>query len=327
MAGKGEKGIIRERMETEMKHGMKILFGVLLCVGLLCVPGKSASADAVVSGEDTSYDRYIAFGQDLKASEKQKVLQEFGISESDLSNYKTIEITNQEEHDYLGDYIDSKVIGTRALSSVMIVKTEAGSGIQVETKNITYCTSGMYCNALVTAGLEDAQVTVVGPFGISGTSAMVGAMKAYSVMTGKDISESTMDAATDELVTTAELADTIGDSEKVEQLVAAVKQKVFSDNLTTRDDIKDAINASANALDLNLSEDDVNKITDMMEKVSKVDVDVDAIKEQAKDIYNKLKDSGIDFSKVDTEGLTEKVGGFFSNIFNAVKDFFSGLFG
>ena len=63
--------------------------------------------------------------------------------------------------------------------------------------------------------LEDAQVTVVGPFGISGTSALVGAMKAYSVMTGKDISESTMDAATDELVTTAELADSIGDSEKV----------------------------------------------------------------------------------------------------------------
>lgn len=137
--------------------------------------GKIASADAVVSGEDTSYDRYIAFGQDLKASEKQKVLQQFGINESDLSDYKTIEITNQEEHDYLGDYIDAKVIGSRALSSVMIVKTEKGSGIQVETKNITYCTSGMYCNALVTAGLEDAQVTVVGPFGISGTSALVGA--------------------------------------------------------------------------------------------------------------------------------------------------------
>ena len=235
-----------------MKQGMKIIFGALLGVLLLGVPVRSASADAVVSGEDTSYDRYIAFGQDLKASEKQKVLQQFGINESDLSDYKTIEITNQEEHDYLGDYIDAKVIGSRALSSVMIVKTEKGSGIQVETKNITYCTSGMYCNALVTAGLEDAQVTVVGPFGISGTSALVGAMKAYSVMTGKDISESTMDAATDELVTPAELADSIGDSEKVAQLVAAV---------------------------------------------------------------------------VDTEGLSEKVGGFFSNIFDAIKDFFTGLFG
>ena len=161
-----------------MKQGMKIIFGALLGVLLLGVPVRSASADAVVSGEDTSYDRYIAFGQALKASEKQKVLQQFGINESDLSDYKTIEITNQEEHDYLGDYIDAKVIGSRALSSVMIVKTEKGSGIQVETKNITYCTSGMYCNALVTAGLEDAQVTVVGPFGISGTSALVGAMKA-----------------------------------------------------------------------------------------------------------------------------------------------------
>ncbi len=310
-----------------MKQTFKILCGILICISIVSFTAKTASADAVINDEDTSYDRYIAFGQDLKASEKQKVLQGFGISESDLSNYKTIEITNQEEHDYLGDYIDSKVIGSRALSSVMVVKTEKGSGIQVETKNITYCTSGMYCNALVTAGLEDAQVTVVGPFGISGTSALVGAMKAYSVMTGKEISESTMDAATDELVTTAELADTIGDSEKVEQLVAAVKQKVFADNLTTKDDIHDAVQASANALDLNLSDDDVNKITDMMEKVSKVDVDVDAIKEQAKDIYNKLKDSGIDFSKVDTQGLADKVGNFFSNIFDAVKDFFTGLFG
>lgn len=310
-----------------MKQTFKILCGILICISIVSFTAKTASADAVINDEDTSYDRYIAFGQDLKASEKQKVLQGFGISESDLSNYKTIEITNQEEHDYLGDYIDSKVIGSRALSSVMVVKTEKGSGIQVETKNITYCTSGMYCNALVTAGLEDAQVTVVGPFGISGTSALVGAMKAYSVMTGKEISESTMDAATDELVTTAELADTIGDSEKVEQLVAAVKQKVFADNLTTKDDIHDAVQASANALDLNLSDDDVNKITDMMEKVSKVDVDVDAIKEQAKDIYNKLKDSGIDFSKVDTQGLSDKVGNFFSNIFDAVKDFFTGLFG
>ena len=52
-----------------MKQGMKIIFGALLGVLLLGVPVKSASADAVVSGEDTSYDRYIAFGQDLKASE------------------------------------------------------------------------------------------------------------------------------------------------------------------------------------------------------------------------------------------------------------------
>ena len=62
-------------------------------------------------------------------------------------------------------------------------------------------------------------------------------------------------------------------------------------------------------------------------KVSKVDIDVDAITEQASDIYNKLKDKGIDLSDVDTEGLLDKVGGFFANIFEAIVDFFKGLFG
>lgn len=310
-----------------MKNKISLLLCGVLLLGSICLPAMQVSADAVVEDEAAGYDRYIAFGQDLKANEKKKVLEGFGISESDLGNYKTIEITNQEEHDYLGEYIDAKVIGSRALSSVMVVKKEAGSGITVETTNINYCTSGMYCNALVTAGLEDAQVTVVGPFQISGTSALVGAMKAYSVMTGEKISESTMDAATDELVTTAELADSIGDTEKVEQLVAAVKQQVFEKQLSTTADIRNAVESSAKALGLNLSEEDINNITDMMEKVSKVDVDVDAIKSQAADIYNKLKESGIDFSDVDTKGLSEKVGNFFSNIFNAVKDFFSGLFG
>ena len=103
-------------------------------------------------------------------------------------------------------------------------------------------------------------------------------------MTGKDISESTMDAATDELCRRRQSWQTpLVIPEKVEQLVAAVTEGVF-DNLTTRDDISDSINASANALDLNPSEDDVNKITDMMEKVSGVMLMLDAIMEQAKDI-------------------------------------------
>lgn len=318
---------MKNTLFSHTKKGMGFLLSGVLALGLALAPAGNVSADAVVDGEDTSYERYIAFGQDLKAGEKQKVLDGFGITEADLGNYMTIEITNKEEHDYLGEYIASNVIGTRALSSVMVVKTEKGSGIQVSTKNISYCTSGMYCNALVTAGLEDAQVTVVGPFSISGTSALVGAMKAYAVMTGQEISPSTMDAATDELVTTAEIADSVGNKEKVEQLVAAVKQKVFEEQLSSPADIRDAVETSARALDISLSDEDIQNITDMMEKVSKVDVDVNAIKEQASDIYNKLKDKGIDFSKVDTEGLADKVGNFFSNIFTAVKDFFSGLFG
>lgn len=310
-----------------MKKQIKKLFTAGILVLSVIFSSMTASADAIVEDEDTSYDRYIAFGEDLTAKEKQAVLAGFGISESDVSNYKMVEITNQEEHDYLGDYIASSVIGKRALSSVMVVKTEEGSGIDVSTKNISYCTSGMYTNALVTAGITDAKVTVVGPFNISGTSALVGAMKAYATMTGEDISDSTMDAATAELVTTADLGDSMGDKEKAAELIAAVKQKVFSDDLTSATDIRDAVQTSARALDLDISDEDVENIVDMMEKVSQVDIDVDAITEQAKGIYDKLKDAGVDFSEVDTSGLIERVGDFFAGIFQAIADFFTGLFG
>lgn len=185
----------------------------------------------------------------------------------------------------------------------------------------------MYCNALVTAGLSDAKVTVVGPFDISGTSALVGAMKAYSVMTGEEISEKTMDTATDELVTTAEVAKNVGDKQKVTELVAAAKKAVFEDQLSSETDIRDAIEQAANELSIDLSDDDVEKLTNMMMKVSKEDIDPDTIAKQASDIYNKLKEKGIDLANVDTKGLSEKIGDFFGNIFTAIANFFSGLFG
>ncbi|RKI40980.1 DUF1002 domain-containing protein [bacterium D16-51] len=309
-----------------MIRGLRKLVMAGALVLSLAVP-VTASADAAIEDEDTSFDRYLAFGADLKKNERETVLSELGITEADVADYKTIQITNQEEHDYLGSYIDASVIGTRALSSVMVVKTEKDTGIHVETKNIGYCTPGMYCNALVTAGLTDANVTVVGPFNISGTSALVGAMKAYATMTGEEITEDIMDTATDELVTTAELGESMGDKERAAELIAAVKQKVFSEELTTATDIRDAVEASARALNLNISDEDVENIVDMMEKVSKVDIDVDAITEQAKGIYDKLKDAGVDFSKVDTSGLFDKIGSFFAGIFEAIADFFTGLFG
>ena len=92
------------------------------------------------------------------------------------------------------------------------------------TKNINYCTTGMYENAMVTAGIEDAEAIVAAPFEISGTAALIGVIEAYSEMTGKDVDEDNIDAALDELVTTGEIKDDSStDGDEIEGVVAMQK--------------------------------------------------------------------------------------------------------
>ena len=281
-----------------------------------------ASADAIMEEADESFEPYIAFGADLTTEEKEKVMELLGVKEEDLENYKVVEITNKDEHTYLDDYMSADVIGTRALSSVLVVKQEADHGIGVDTHNISYCTSGMYCNALVTAGINDAEVVVAGPFAISGTSALVGAMKAYSVMTGEEISEESMDAATNELVVTGELAESLGDAETVESFVARVKERVVSADLKSEEEIAEAIEEVAGEFDIKLSQADKEKMVAMMGKISELDIDVDQLKEQASAVYDKLE-SLVE----DNKGFFAKIGEFFRKIGEAIANFFSSLFG
>ena len=138
----------------------------LLIMSIVLVPVKTACADAVTEKP------YLSLGADLTEQQKNTVLELLGVKD-DLDNYDTMEVTNAEEHKYLGNYISASVIGNKALSSVLVVKSPEGTGIGVETKNISYCTSGMYSNALVTAGVEDADVIVAGPFSITGTAALL----------------------------------------------------------------------------------------------------------------------------------------------------------
>ena len=105
---------------------------------------------------------YVSLGADLNANERATVLNLLGVTEDELKNYTVATVTNQDEHDYLDSYLDKSVIGTRALSSVLVEGKEEGNGINVTTKNITYCTSGMYENALATAGIKDADIIVAG---------------------------------------------------------------------------------------------------------------------------------------------------------------------
>lgn len=285
-------------------------------VATLPVTGLTAKADAV--SDAAPEDVYVSFGADLKDDEKSKVMELLGVKEEDLENYTVGEITNADEHKYLGDYLDASVIGSRALSSVVVVVGQEGDGIDVETKNISYCTPGMYTNALITAGIKDADVIVAGPFEITGTAALVGAMKAYSSLTGETISAESMDTAVNELVVTSQMAqDGNINAEDVEQLIAFVKAKVVEENLNNDEAISKAIDEGASELGITVTQEEKDTIISLMKKINDLDLDIDSMKAQAKDLFNKLEDMGID---------KEQAKNFFEKIVDALTRFFERLF-
>ena len=302
----------------------KKIVSLLLAMLILASTGVVAFADAIYDDADENFDTYISLGADLSKSQKEKVLDLLGVDEDDLDEFITVTTTNDEEYQYLGDYLSKSVIGKNALSSVLVVKQKEGHGIHVQTHNISYCTSGMYENALVTAGITDAEVVVAAPMKISGTAALVGVMKAYSAMTGETMKEENVDTATNELVVSGELAEKISDPNRLEQLIAMIKQKISEGKLETDDEIKEAIVESAKILEIELSDEDIEKLLDLMKKFASLDLDWSTIQTQLEGIYDQVSKMGVD---TNDQGLWNAISKFFTGIWDSISDFFAGLFG
>lgn len=289
---------------------------VLLAAIMMLMAPVTVMADSV----DVVSDKpYISLGADLNSTEKETVLQLLGVSERELSNYTVVTITNSMEHEYLDSYLDSSLIGSRALSSVLVKGQKDGYGIKVTTKNISYCTVGMYQNALATAGIQNADIVVAGPFKISGTAGLVGAIKAYENMTGKQVDDEKVEAATNELVVTSDLAENIGDTEKAEELVGFIKNEVASNDYT-EEEMSALVDEAASEMQVSLSEEDKQNILELMEKVKGLDIDVDQLQEQVKGLYSKLQgmDLHIDLNSPETKS-------FLSNLWNKITEFFNNL--
>ena len=261
---------------------------------------------------------YLALGADLTADQQHTVLSYMGIDVADFDNYDVVYVNNDEEHKYLDAYVPKKQIGTKALSSVLISLTDKGNGIKVSTYNINYCTAGMYKNALATAGISDANIIVAGPFALSGTAALVGTFEAYEKMTGEKLDEDVVDAAMDELVTTGDLEQSIdGDSEDVEAMIADLKGKIANGELNSAEDIENAIDELADKYEINISDEDKQKITKLMEKLKGLDLDWGSIKDQAQDWADQLQ------NQLSDKDLGQKIADFFAKLWDAICSLFN----
>ena len=299
--------------------------GMVLLLAAVMVMGMSVSAFAADGGNATQVTiadgdtPYISFGADLRADEKAKVLELFGLTEADLEKCNVNTVTNAEEHQYLDAYITNDHIGSRALSSVAVMKAKKGSGITVTTKNINNCTTSMYENALATAGVKDANVVVVGPFDMSGTAALIGAVKAYSGMTGEAVDTDVIDGAINEMVVTGEIGDETGKTDEIAGMVAYLKDQVGGKNLSDSE-LADAIDQASEKFNVSLTQDQIDQLKELLKKLQGLDLNWNNIRDQAENLYGKLKDMGL---KVDTSALTQQAQGFFAKLIAFIKSLFN----
>ena len=282
---------------------MKKWLSLLLVMTMLCAG--TIQAQAAGTG-------VLALGADLSADQRATVLSEMGITEAEAASYETVTITNDMEHQYLDESLGSSVVGSHSLSSVLLIPQESGAGLTVETHNINYCTIAMYRNALLTAGVQDAKVIVAAPMPISGTAALIGAVKAYETYSGTTVSDEAINAATDELVLTGELSDEL-DSEQISDLIAYLKQQIAEKGLDDPGKLTELVNEASDKMDLKLTDEQVSRIVDLLLKLDNLDIDAGKLASQAKELYDKLDAMGI---KLDSE----KVGNFVTRMVASIWD-------
>ncbi|MBM7714396.1 uncharacterized protein YpuA (DUF1002 family) [Bacillus thermophilus] len=291
--------------------------GKAVIMGLICsVLVLSGQMNAAAQKDDVINEKLgvpiVVYGETLTNEQKDEVR-------------KLLEVTNPENVDEITVTAQdlARLIGgnpkSRMFSSAKITVKEKGNGLVVSIvtpENITEVTSEMYSNALLTAGVENANVDVASPVKVTGHSALVGIYKAYESK-GEVLDKDRMEVANEELSLATELANKEGlNDEKVTELLTEIKKMIAEQNPATREDVEQIVEEQLNKMNIELSEKDRQLLIDLFDKMRSLEIDFDGVKKQLEDIKGKLEEV------VGDEGFWDKV----ANFFQKIADFFRNLF-
>ena len=300
---------------------MKKLISILLA--LLMILGLAMPALATVGvGEQR-----VVVGANLTYEQRAQVYADFGLVRGHVPE---LTVTIEEERAYLQDFVPASVIGSRSISSIYIITTRPGSGLDITINNINWLTRDIYVNALATAGITDARVIITSPVPVSGTAALTGIYKAFEDITGESLPEEAKMVAIEEAIVTGEIASELGDSEDIAALINQLKLIMDDIRDMTDDQVRDEIRNLADQLDMTLTADQVEQILRLARSLENVDLGalqgtLEAIAGNLGRLSNITQTAGGIL-----EGVTNffsGVGSFFSGIGSAFSNFFSNLFG
>lgn len=257
----------------------------------------------------------VTLGADLNDAQKEEMLKYFDVTKNDAN---VLEVTSKEEHEYLAKVATESQLGNKAISCSYVEPTEKG-GINVTTNNLTWVNDGMIKNALITAGIENADVKAAAPFKVSGTAALTGILKGFeNSSTGKKIDENKKQAANEELVTTGNIADKIGQND-ASNLMNDIKKDVIKEKPKTDAALNKIVDKAVQDYKGKLSDEDIANIKDVMSKINSLDLNYNNLKDQLNDVTNQLKDK---LSSKEAKGFFDKLEKMFSDFLDSIKNAF-----
>ena len=286
-----------------MKKLITVLLIIVMAVGMI-VPAYAENIQSrAVIGADLTEDQITA------------VYNAFGIRRGDAIELR---VTNGEERQWLQGYVDESLIGTRSISCVYVELLPEGSGMDVTTSNITWCTGEMYISALATAGITDARIIVASPFEVSGTAALTGVYKAYEDMTGKKLDDLAKLVSTQELTITGELANEIGGMDST-SIVNDLKLMLDETQKMTDDEIRAEIIDIAGRYNVSLTNTQIQQLIDLCRSLE--GLDADSLKARVEEVQGTLQK--VSDAKTKVVGFVEtvkKVVTSVSSFFDRIKD-------
>ncbi|WLR48257.1 DUF1002 domain-containing protein [Halobacillus litoralis] len=250
----------------------------------------------------------VVYGEALSEAQKAEVSDLLEVNQHEQVDEFTV--NGQDLANYIGGNPNSNMY-----SSVKIIHQDNAEGLNIEIvtpDNITQVTKEMYTNALLTAGVENADVLVASSVKVSGHSALTGIYKAYDAK-GVKLDEERMKVASDELDIATDIAEEEGvDRDKISELLTEIKKQIAEQDPATREEVEQIVQDQLQSLNIELSEEDRQRLIDLFDQMRNLNINFDQVQNQLEDLTGSIQDLIND-------------DGFWNNLRNAVQDFFKSL--
>ena len=215
-------------------------------------------------------EKAAVFGGDLTPPQRDELAQLFGVDPSTrIETVGTPELANALQETGIPVVEDDKAISSAGLTCL-----DRGQGLNVQTRNITRMTPAIYANALVTAGVGDANILVAAPAAnpVTGETALVGVLKAFpQCQAGKQPEPARVALAYEQLAQTVAVAGPDGDLGKASAALLEAAQPVVTGQARDEAAIGGALDRALASQGVSVSPEKRGELIAYLQKVGGVD--------------------------------------------------------